>query len=68
MRMRRFQEYLPTVLHTALDREAETLGISKSEIIRRALDEYFAHRSAGPLPDAVTGRRRRVPQEAPDGA
>ena len=39
--MKRTQVFLPDQLIEKLEQQAEEKGISKGEIIRRALEEYF---------------------------
>jgi hypothetical protein len=65
----RFHVCLPEPMFTALQHQADALGLTKSEVLRRALDEYLAHRGPhGRLTETAPPRRRRAPQESPDGA
>jgi Ribbon-helix-helix protein, copG family len=61
----------PTLL--AVQHEAEALGLSKSEVIRRALDEHFAHaspiqRPTAPRPPHPTPRTVRAGDTPDPGA
>lgn len=39
--MKRTQLFVPERMHVMLSREAQRLGISVSELARRAIDQYF---------------------------
>jgi len=39
--MKRFQIYLPVRMWDRLKKQAQKLGISIAELIRRIIDEYF---------------------------
>ena len=47
MNMNRTQIYLSDNEQNSLKKEAEILGISKSELIRRILDEYISNKDLG---------------------
>jgi Arc/MetJ-type ribon-helix-helix transcriptional regulator len=57
--MQRTQLYLGEAQVAALDASAKVKGVTRSDLIRAAIDEYLA-RTTGPSPEAVRAALRRA--------
>lgn len=57
---------LTTELVGRLDREAAERGISRSAVIREALEEHIAAREHDALGEAIAAGYRRIPPGTPD--
>lgn len=50
----------------ALDQRADSTGVSRSELIRSAIEAYLAEGRAAEIDAAIAAGYERVPAEAPD--
>jgi Ribbon-helix-helix protein, copG family len=54
-------------LVTKLDREAAERGMSRSAVIREAIEEHIAAREHDAIGEAIAEGYRRIPPGTPDG-
>lgn len=54
-------------LLAVLDQEAQRRGVSRSALIREALEQHLHHEVESAIDDALVEGYQRMPQDEPDG-